>query len=173
MSETSSAVPYLDHLNFWLGVVFGNILAYRANHLAVKHHEVELAQQQKLHEIEIDAAKELHFEDVQLSKRLHMMEINSSMQQHLQSLNSDVIAANRESERDMYEQRNQQYGTIILSSTIMFTALCTVMLQAQLPVESGLLIENLMAIAAGSSFAFLFLCIVLCTKLIVRTSQFM
>jgi hypothetical protein len=163
----------LDYANFLLGTVLGSALTFHGNQLATRNHEEEMKLQQSHHDIEMSTTRNLHQEELALSKQLHMMEINSGLQQHIQSLNSDVIAANRESERDMYEQRNQQYGTVILSSTIMFTALCTVMFQAQLPPNSGYVVEVSMATSAGASFALLFLCIVLCTKLIVRTSQFM
>jgi hypothetical protein len=160
--------------------VLGNYLssfslaaALYSNLLADEHHKDGLSKQRELQEREIRNAFEMHFAEVMLSKRLQMIGIHLSTLQHIQSLDADVISSSKEAERDMYEQRSQEHGTIILSSTIMFSALCTVMFQAQLPLDSGFEVEIAMSIAAGASFFFLFISIVLCTKIVIRSSKYM
>jgi hypothetical protein len=57
------------------------------------------------------------------------MELFTSLEKHFQQLNADLIGSSKESERDMFDQRNQQFQTILLASSVMFSALSTVIIQ--------------------------------------------
>lgn len=76
-------------------------------------------------------AEKLHKYELETSKKIYLWDASTQMEQHLQQLNADLISANREADRDMYEQRNSQFQTIIVSATVMFAALCTVIIEGE------------------------------------------
>ena len=78
-------------------------------------------------------------------------------------------------ERDMFDQRNQQFSTILLATTIMLSALVCCLAQGVLPDGSNLdaFIYNLYSIATSLSVAFLFVCLVFCVEVMWRASEFM
>jgi hypothetical protein len=53
----------------------------------------------------------------------------TDMERHFQQLDSDLLSSTKESERDMYDQRNQQCQTIIIAATIMLSALVCVCIE--------------------------------------------
>jgi len=126
-----------------------------------------------LHSESLDKATELHEENLRIIKQAYLIESYTSLEQHFQQLNADLSHNAKESERDMFDQRNQQYQTIILSSSVMFAALSTTIIQGILPSGSSSFICIAYAITTSLSFAFLFLCIVLCIEIVSRASQFM
>jgi hypothetical protein len=97
--------------------------------LATEHHEKEVKQATDYHHKEMQHAEHLHKYELETSKKIYLWDASTQMEQHLQQLNADLINANREADRDMYEQRNSQFQTIIVSSTVMFAALCTVIIE--------------------------------------------
>ena len=99
--------------------------------------------------------------------------MSTTLEGHFHELHADLINATREGERSMYDQRNAEFQTLIISSTVMFSGLSTVIIQGYLPPASEAYIFYIMAISCSLSFAFLFLCIVLFMKIVVRTSKFM
>ena len=73
----------------------------------------------------------------------------------------------------MFDQRNQSFQSIILSSSVMFAALSTVIIQGFLPPNSSEAIFIAYALTCSLSFAFLFLSVVLSIEVILRASSFM
>lgn len=75
----------------------------------------------------------------------------------------------------MFDQRNQQFSTILLATTIMLSALVCCLAQGVLPAASNLdqFIYNLYSVATSLSVAFLFLCLVFCVEVMWRSSKFM
>jgi hypothetical protein len=75
----------------------------------------------------------------------------------------------------MFDQRNQQFSTILLATTIMLSALVCCLAQGVLPDGHNLdkFIYNLYAIATSLSVAFLFVCLVFCIEVMWRASEFM
>lgn len=98
-----------------------------------KHHEEALRLEREHFKNELEHATGLHAKEVRTSKRLCIAERNTELKQHFQQLNADLINSNREAERDMYEQRNSQFQTIIVASTVMFGALCEVVIEGVMP----------------------------------------
>lgn len=96
-----------------------------------------------------------------------------NLEQHFQQLNADLINSSSENERDMFDQRNQQYQTIILSCSVMFASLSTVIIQGFLPTNSGTNLFLAYSLVTSISFACLFLSIVLCIEITHRSSRFM
>ena len=73
----------------------------------------------------------------------------------------------------MFDQRNQSFQSIILSASVMFAALSTVIIQGFLPPNANEFIYVSYALTCSLSFAFLFLSVVLSIEVILRASSFM
>lgn len=75
----------------------------------------------------------------------------------------------------MFDQRNQQFSTILLATTIMLSALVCCLAQGVLPNGSALdqFIYNVYSVSTSVSVAFLFLCLVFCIEVMWRASKFM
>jgi hypothetical protein len=140
---------------------------------ARKIHDTELEKSRQRHAEAIDLAKKQHENDMKTLKQTYLLELFNSLEQHFQQLNADLIASSRESERDMFDQRNQSFQTIILSSSVMFSALASMISQGNLPLDSGQVLLVAYSTTCSLSFSFLFLSIVFCIELVIRTSSFM
>jgi hypothetical protein len=153
--------------------LIGNSLSGYQLHQENKHHDEGIALDKHQHKVEMDKSQRFHEAEIAESRRLCIAERNTELKQHFQALNADLINSNREAERDMYEQRNSQFQTIIVASTVMFGALCTVIIEGNLPLDSGKWETIILMAISGMSFALLFVCMVLSLKLILRSSRFM
>mmetsp|Transcript_7810 Transcript_7810/g.13159 ORF Transcript_7810/g.13159 Transcript_7810/m.13159 type:complete len:373 (+) Transcript_7810:172-1290(+) len=165
--------------------VRGNWLQSQALKQDKDLHDEEIEISTKLHNEELDFAKNwnlraighannLHSQSMHITKKIDLWDMSTDLSQHFQQLNNDLISANKESDRDMYDQRSAQFQTIIVSATVMFAALCTVIIEGNLPEGCcNEVIEYLLATFSGLSFAFLFLSIVLSIKVILLCSKFM
>jgi hypothetical protein len=118
-------------------------------------------------------ARHQHSASIDLSKRQHLMETFAELAQHFIQLDADLVNATKESERDVYDQRNQQLQTLVLSCTVMFAALSTIMVQGYLVVSSPNALIIGFSICNGLSFACLVGCLVLCIEILALTSRFM
>eukprot|EP01041_Mallomonas_annulata_P002558 gene2558-4994_t len=141
--------------------------------LSKELHDVEVRIEKQHHKEEMDLSAKQHSVEIEIAKETHIREMNTALESHFQQLNTDLMNATREAERDMYDQRNAEFQTLILCSTVMFTALSTVIIQGQLPLGIDDFVYIFMATVSGFSFALLFLCIVLCTKIVLRSTLFM
>ena len=75
----------------------------------------------------------------------------------------------------MFDQRNQQFSTILLATTIMLGALISCLAQGVLPNAYGLgdFVYYIYSISTSISVAFLFICLVFCVEVLWRASKFM
>jgi len=153
--------------------VYGGVVSSAALKSDRDHHVEALKLEKENHRREVEHSAAIHAKEVRTSKRLCIAERNTELKQHFQQLNADLINGNREAERDMYEQRNSQFQTIIVASTVMFGALCEVVIEGQLPQQLTEEYEILIMATSGASFAFLFVCMVLCVQIILLSSKFM
>ena len=100
--------------------------------LAVAQHEKDMKIAKQTYLMAAFTSLEQHFQvTVQKGYLMSsMIEINYSLTWlHIQQLNADLISSSKESESDMFDQRNQCFQTVILSATIMFSSLVTVIFQ--------------------------------------------
>jgi hypothetical protein len=81
--------------------------------------------------------------------------------------------ATKESERDMYDQRNQELQTLIIASSVMFAALTALLVQGTLPAGTSQKFKFAFGLSGGISFMFLFLCMVFCIETLKLASKFM
>lgn len=160
-------------------------------HRSVQQHEKELACAKQMHKEDLDLAHKLHKEDMEKSRRMHdadmevakrdmflnkqthLMSTFNELEMHFAQLDADVVNATKESERDMYDQRNQQMQTLIVSSSVMVTALTTLLIQGILPDTTDPYNKIVYGITCGLSYSFLFSSVVLCIETLRLASGFM
>lgn len=133
--------------------------------------EIEASRQHFARAMEL--AKKQHAEDMAGAKKTYLLELFYSLEQHFQQLNADLISSGRESERDMFDQRNQNFQTIILAASVMFSALSTVIVQGYLPLNASNIIFVSYALFCALSFASLFISIIVSLEVVRRASRFM
>eukprot|EP01031_Cornospumella_fuschlensis_P037005 gene37005-44902_t len=140
---------------------------------STKLHSAELEKAQKRHKEAIELAIDQHKRNLTEEKRTFLLELFNNLEQHFQQLNADLIASGKESERDMFDQRNQSLQTLILASSVMFTGLITAITNSSLPLPTSAFMSISFAVTTSMAFLFLFICIVVCIELIIRSSNFM
>jgi hypothetical protein len=155
----------------------GHVLDFVGIVLSYYLHRREIDFGQKIHLESTGKATEHHTEEVKITKQTYLINLLITLEQHFQQLNADLVGSTRESERDMFDQRNQQMQTIILASSVMFSALSTVIIQGYLPTDDSLpTLQSyyiLYSLSGSLSFAFLFLSITICIEIIMKSSKFM
>ena len=97
------------------------------------YHQKELEKSKENHEKIMAEAKEKHNLSMINTKKTYLLELFYSLDQHFLQLNADLISSGKESERDMFDQRSQNFQTLILAASVMFSALATVISQGYLP----------------------------------------
>ena len=117
--------------------------------------------------------KDLFNESFQFNKQSFLIDSKKELKQHEQQLIADYIHNLKESERDMFDQKNQQFQTIIVSASVMFAALSTVIIQGIIPSNSCTFLFIAYALTTALSFGYLFICIVICIEIISNASNFM
>jgi len=126
-----------------------------------------------LHEKEVAMNVDLYRRDVQLAKQQHLMATIADIELNLAQMQADRHNAMKESVRDMFDQRNQQLQTIIVASSLMMTGCITLLITGVLPDGNAEELTIAFALMTGSSFACLFVAIVLCIETLRLASRFM
>ena len=156
-------------------------LAYRQAN-AINYEQV--AQNDRIHKTEIAASKEFHVKetalnidmyrrDMQLSKQQHLMSTIADIELNLLQMQADRFNSQKESVRDMYDQRNQQLQTIIIAASLMMTGCITLLFNGVLPEGTPETATISFGAVTGSAFALLFVSIVLCIETLRLASRFM
>eukprot|EP01038_Epipyxis_sp_PR26KG_P009948 gene9948-13381_t len=115
-----------------------------------------------------------HFkEETLLSKRTYLMESFHTLEQHFQQLNADLMASGHESERDMFDQRNLTFQTIIVTSSVMFASITTVISQGVIDQKASEVLFILYSFFSSISLGFLCLSMTINFEVILRCSHFM
>lgn len=140
--------------------------------------DIHIADEEKKRAIKLfnDSKKvdqDLFEEVIKVTKQCYLIDTAKELKQHAQQLDADYIYNLKESERDMFDQKNQQYQTVIVSASVMFSALSTVIIQGILPNNSTNLIFIAYSLTTSLSFGSLFLSIVICIEVISNASSFM
>ena len=65
-------------------------------------------------------AERLHRNSLHADGDLHMRALAQQTEQHFQQLTAELLSAAKETDRDVWEQRNGQFQTLILAATLMF-----------------------------------------------------
>ena len=133
----------------------------------------EVEQSTRIHHAVIGQGKSQHDEVMKGTKYTFLVESLVSVVEHFQQLDADLLDSARDSERDMFDQKNRHHQTIILSSSAMFSALATVIIQGTFPESTNNIIIISYALSSSFSFAFLFISIILCIQIVRLSSEFM
>ena len=115
---------------------------------------------------------------------LHEEEMATSTEQHFSSLSTELLAIAKEADRDVWEQRNNQFNNLLVCATLMFgVAVGNInegtykfdKLEDGHGVEIGSLVsrDGLFAMLSGVSMGAFFLCIVACLIVMRRMSSYM
>ena len=86
-------------------------------------HSERLSAEQRLHEEELKAVKETFAVELCLEKQTHLINAFTDIERYFQELNEDLIRSSKDAERDMADQRIQQFQTLLISGTIMLLSL--------------------------------------------------
>ncbi len=135
-----------------------------------------LQREESEHRKEIDQVKHAHDKEILLLKKTHLLKQFTDVERHFQQLNSDLLSTNRECERDMYDQRNQYCQSAIIASSIMLSALVSVLVQGVLPLSENSYMKGIYVIYSISltlSLAFLFVCLIVYLIVIKKSSEYM
>jgi len=131
------------------------------------------AKEQTRHEEELELMRQQHENELKAAKQAYLINAFTNIEQYCQELNENLINSTRDAERDMVDQRNQQYQTILVASTVMLTALFTVLVQGRLPVMANEAVKLTFSLCTAGSTGFIIVNVLLCIQLIYRVSQFM
>ena len=137
------------------------------------NHTAELSYNSEKFDEALKLARYHHAVDISNTQKTYLLELYYSLKQHFQQLNADLISSGRESERDMFDQRNQIMQTIILASSVMFSALSNVIVQASIPQKTPSEVLISYAFFFSISFVFLFVAIIISLEVIRRSSEYM
>lgn len=129
--------------------------------------------EQSRHEIELELTREQHRKQLLTAKQMFLINTFTDIEQYCQELNENLISSTRDSERDMVDQRNQQFQTILVASTIMLLAIMNILVQSSLPLEANQAVKIAFAVSNAGSILFIVLNTLFCVQLIYRVTQFM
>ena len=96
--------------------------------------------------------------DQTLSKKMHLIQLYTDMEQEEMALRNEINNANNEAIRDLYDATIQKLQNMLLSSSIMFSAVGSVILQAQLPDPGLVHVSVIWIMAVTGSMSFIVLC---------------
>lgn len=133
-----------------------------------------LHREQSEHQREIDIVKGAHDREILLLKQNHLLKQFTDVERHFQQLNSDLLSTNRECERDMYDQRNQYCQSSIIASSIMLSALVSVVVEGVLPSSQNSQMKGIYVIYSISltlSLLCLFVCLIIYLIVIKESSE--
>ena len=115
---------------------------------------------------------------------LHEEEMATSTEQHYSSLSAELLAIAKEADRDVWEQRNNQFNNLLVCAVLMFGVAVGNINEGtykydKLVDTQGLLLTSLVskdgmfAMLSGVSMGSFFLCIVSCLIVMRRMSSYM
>lgn len=157
-----------------------------------KHHNEGVILHETQHKREIETMEDQHIKEMLATKQAFLLNRYVDIEQHFQQLNADLVVISKESERDMFDQRQQEMQTMVIAATVMLSNLITVLIQgtlSNLPDSASLnsttvlllnqpaltidYVVDAYSIANAGSLAFLVVSIVLSVEIMIRSSSFM
>jgi hypothetical protein len=131
------------------------------------------AQEQTRHEQEMELMRQQHRQELITAKQTYLISTFTDIEQYCQELNENLVNSTKDSERDMVDQRNQQFQTILLAGTVMITSVLNILIQGPLPENVDSFSKISYSLANCTSIFFISLNMLLCIQLIYRITQFM
>ena len=121
---------------------------------------------------------------LQQERDLHSHEVAVSTDQHFTSLSTELLAISKEADRDVWEQRNNQFNQMLVCAVLMFGVAFgninegtynndNVTDKHGMEMGSLLTKDGLFVLFTGASIGSLFICIVSCLLVMRRMSNYM
>jgi hypothetical protein len=126
-----------------------------------------------LSSVQISSSRDLHQDQLRFSQQLHLQQLSAALQQHLQQMSASFVEAAQEADRDVWEQRNSQFNTKLLASTVMFGIGMEVVIEGQIPDTASWWAVCALSVIEASALTFLGNSILLAFVLTRRMSHFM
>jgi uncharacterized membrane protein len=140
----------------------------------IRRHKEGLKLDHELHAKEMKTEKLEHLRELFTEKQIYLLKTYADIEAYCQELNENLIQSNRDAERDMMDQRNQQLQTILIAATIMLGAIVGVLFQADFPKENKhALFINAYGVILSISISVLVASVFFCIILIYKINTFM
>ena len=125
-----------------------------------------------------------HHKQLAHAMHLHDHELSVSTEQHFSALSTDLLAIAKEADRDVWEQRNEQFNQMLVCAVLMFgIAVGNInegTYQFDAPTDrhgselrSLISKDGMFVVLSGMSISSLFICIVCCLLVMRRMSNYM
>jgi len=142
-------------------------------HLDRHHHHRNLVLDKEFFDADFTRSRNQHKEGLFNSKQTYLISIYADIESYYQELNENLLNSTLDAERDMVDQRNQQYQTTLISATIMLGATIGVLFQAPLPVDCDEIVVIVYSTSIAASLLSLFVSVGLCVKVVYLVSRYM
>lgn len=96
-------------------------------------YQAQVRQAERIYQKERAQAEEFHSEEINLEYQHHKDELEREMEQHLQDVTQQLREAQKESDRDLWEQRNTQYQTLMTIDALFLSGAFALVVEGQLP----------------------------------------
>lgn len=136
-------------------------------------HKSKLALEKDLFKAEQCINITQHEGSLENAKRSYLISIYADIESYYQELNENLISSTLDAERDMVDQRNQQFQTILIAATIILGTTIGVLFQAPFPQEAAYALVVVYATSIAASLLCLFVSIGLCVKVVSLVSRYM
>ena len=119
-----------------------------------------------------------HRSSIHHDDELHVRGIAASTEHHYQQMITDLLAASKETDRDVWEQRQGQFNNLMLSATLMFGVAMSAIIEGNFE-PSGhetahrQAMFTVFAVCEAAALSCLFLCLVACLLVSRRMSLYM
>lgn len=137
------------------------------------NHYDSLQEEENMHRHTMSEMQEHFNEELQEARRIYLLSMYADMETYFQELNENLISSSRDAERDMVDQRNQQFQTILISATIMLATLLNIMFQGDLPEDIHWMFYAGYAFFNTVSLMTLTINVALCILITSRVTKFM
>jgi hypothetical protein len=138
-----------------------------------KNHDSSLGEEKRLFDISLGEMKNQFKIEMQEARRTYLLSMYADMETYFQELNENLISSSRDAERDMVDQRNQQFQTILISATIMLACLLNIMFQGTLQTDLHWLFYAGFSLFNTLSLVSLVINVALCILITSRVTKFM
>eukprot|EP01031_Cornospumella_fuschlensis_P025046 gene25046-30252_t len=116
----------------------GNFLASSVGILQNStQYKTALEQEEQQHEEELRLMREQFAKERELARKAYLAATYNDVETYFQELNENLMNSTRDAERDMIDQRNQQFQTLLIASALVLTAVVSAIYEASLPTSTS------------------------------------
>jgi hypothetical protein len=131
------------------------------------------AQEQTRHEQEMELMRQQHRSEMITAKQTYLISTFTDIEQFCQELNENLLNSTKDAERDMVDQRNRQFQTILLAGTIMIASVMNILIQGPVPDSANEFSKIAYSFTNCASVFFIGVSMLICIQLVYRVTQFM